>query len=145
MNCTNKQLLWLLFGNLSEDQITKALREENKNIMNMIGPKIGETWNVGTYKNLNFRGIGRNFEAEKLFVFDDVDDVGFFVISKDEFYEAGLSTKCNTTRKPTNYKKTNKQMLWQVFWGLVAGVIVSYLIVGGIIGRLIMWVHESQL
>jgi hypothetical protein len=59
------------------------------------GPKIGEMWSVGSYNNLIFRGIGRNFEAEKLFIFDDDVD-GLFVISKDEFYQKGLSTKCNT-------------------------------------------------
>ncbi len=58
----------------------------------MKGPKPGENWKVGSYKNLVFIGIARDFQASQYLIFDDNDSKykSMFIISKDEFYSAEI-------------------------------------------------------
>jgi len=48
-------------------------------------PKIGETWDIGSYVGVKFVGVGRTFEEVKYFVFEKPEG-GFFLMLKDEFY-----------------------------------------------------------
>jgi len=61
----------------------------------MDGPKQGEEWQVGAYTELVLMGIGKDFAQEKFFIFEDKGwgGKGFFIISKDDFYDPELKKK----------------------------------------------------
>lgn len=51
---------------------------------------VNEFWNIGTFKNVKYMGVGRTFGEIKYFVFEKPES-GFLLVKKDEFYSGTLS------------------------------------------------------
>lgn len=56
-------------------------------------PESGQIWTVGAIEDLEYVGVGFNFEQRKHLVFKDLSDGTYFIIEKDEFYSADLNKK----------------------------------------------------
>lgn len=93
-----KHRIHTINGNLKKTTAT----EINKRL---IGPNVGEIWDIGAYKSMVYVGIGRTFEQRKFLVFKDSDI--FFLISKDEFYSENFLFTSNIAKNIlTEIKKT---------------------------------------
>lgn len=52
-------------------------------------PKKNERWTIGSYNNIMYLGVGRDFTEQKFLIFEKPKG-GFFLITKDQFYSPGV-------------------------------------------------------